>query len=137
MMISPTSFIGLGALGGTLARAFSALNIPIKSMFNRSDNAVLGWVENKGIATGTPLPGHKDQLGALVFITVSDDAIADVVDHLHSLSSGFTDTLFVHCSGNESADIFEPLQKKGAEIASMHPLQTFNKSSKAEAFRDI
>src|SRR5699024_1014118 len=62
---------------------------------------------------------------------------AGVVKHLQQLSDDFSHSCFVHCSGNESANILEPLQKKGAYIASMHPLQTFNQDSGAEAFSDI
>src|SRR5699024_2488858 len=78
-----------------------------------------------------------DQLGEITVITVPDDAIAGVVKHLQQLSDDFSHSCFVHCSGNESAIILEPLQKKGAYIASMHPLQTFNQDSGAEAFSDI
>src|SRR5699024_9432704 len=137
MSIPATSIIGLGALGGTLARAFSANNIPIKSVYNRSENALFDWAGNNDIITAAPQPRHKDQLGEIIFITVPDDAIVDVVEQLQQISDDFSHSCFVHCSGNESANILEPLRKKGAYIASMHPLQTFNQDSGVEAFSKI
>src|SRR5699024_10893955 len=137
MSIPATSLIGLGALGGTLARAFYANHSPNKSLYDRSDTALFDGAGNNHIITAAPQPRHKDQLGEITFITVPDDAIAGVVKHLQQLSDDFSHSCFVHCSGNESAIILEPLQKKGAYIASMHPLQTFNQNSGAEAFSDI
>src|SRR5699024_2817909 len=137
MSFPTTSIIGLGALGGTLARAFFTNNIPVKSVFNRNENALFDWAENNGLITAAQQPRHKDQLGEITFITVPDDAIVDVVEQLQQLSDDFSHSCFVHCSGNESANILKPLQKKGACVASMHPLQTFNQDSGVEAFSEI
>ncbi len=67
-----------------------------------------------------------DPLGAdIVFITVPDDLISEVVS---TMASAWKDKLkgkvVFHMSGLHTSDILEPLKKLGAETASFHPLQS-------------
>lgn|SRR5699024_3127261 len=137
MKIPSMTIIGLGALGKALARSFKKYNIPLKSVFNRSAEGLGSDFVNQDIIVGSPLPKSSKQLGKIVFITVPDDAIENIAQSLSMLSKDLSDTTFVHCSGNESADILVSLKHCGAHIASMHPLQTFNDDSGPEAFKEI
>src|SRR5208283_3922910 len=47
----------------------------------------------------------------------------------------FKKLFVVHCSGVYSSDILTPLKKKGALVASMHPIQTFPKTQTPERLR--
>jgi len=131
------TIIGLGGLGSTLAKALSAHNIPVKSVFNRSTGKAKKLADQLGISVAADFPGKLSQLGDIIFITVSDQAIAQVADRLAALSNNFEGRLCAHCSGNATADLLNPLQKKGAATASFHPLQTFTPQSGPEFFNGI
>lgn len=128
--------MGLGALGSTLAEAFAHHNLELKSVYNRDQQRAQAVAGNHKIATASSFPSEAGQLGRLVFLTVSDAAIAETADKLAKLR-GISGRTFVHCSGNESAAILDRLKEKGARTASMHPLQTFNLNSGAADFRNI
>ncbi|MEL7834714.1 Rossmann-like and DUF2520 domain-containing protein [Fodinibius sp. Rm-B-1B1-1] len=131
------TLIGTGGLGQTLVRALSEVNIPIKSIFNRTVDKARDIAVEYGILTHGKQPDNIGQLGNLIFITVTDRAIEEVAQQLSRLSGDFNDYTIVHCSGNESAELLHPLRVKGASVASFHPLQTFTEQSDAKAFQDI
>ena len=70
----------------------------------------------------TPLPAsHLARRVEIIFVTVPDDAIADV-----DAEVPWTDRhLAVHCSGARPASIFAKAAQCGASVAGFHPLQTF------------
>ena len=66
------------------------------------------------------------------FITTNDDAIEQVVKDLTSVApSSLSEHYFFHTSGTISSTALEPLGSKGANIASIHPLQVFADPVKA------
>ncbi len=71
----------------------------------------------------------------VIFITVRDSQISDVVENLlkiHENSSDknlFKNTLFIHTSGALTKDILQPLLKTGACICAAHPFQTIVRPS--------
>lgn len=137
-MSSPEiTIIGTGGLGQALVRAFAEAEIPIKSIFNRTVGKSQNLATQHNILTFGQEPDHIEQLGNLIFITVSDRVIEDVAQHLSKLSDDFNDYTVVHCSGNESAELLQSLRLKGAKVASFHPLQTFTEQSKASTFHNI
>lgn len=137
MNIPTISIIGLGALGRTLARACVYNNLAVESVFNRTQYRAQETAAALDIETAGSFPQEARQLGTLVFVTVSDAAIASVSKQLAALAPNFSGTTVVHCSGNESAEVLSILKEKGAHIASMHPLQTFTENSGAQTFANI
>jgi len=67
----------------------------------------------------------------VVWICVPDDAIASVAAQIAS-ERDWRGKIAVHSSGAVSSDALEPLRRKGAEVASAHPLMTFVSSSQAK-----
>lgn len=61
-----------------------------------------------------------------IVITTGDDAIPQVVRQIMDLNIDFTNKAVFHMSGASTSCILEPLRSLGAEIASLHPLQTFS-----------
>lgn len=63
----------------------------------------------------------------VIFLTVPDRKIKTVADSIaqNAQDGAFTDKLFLHCSGSLGLDALAALQDKGAQIGSMHPLQSF------------
>lgn len=132
MQLPELSVIGMGRLGGALTRAFCRAGLPVRSVYSRSK-----VTPPEGFSISGTFPAKKTQLGKLVFITVSDSAIEEVSRQLAHLHSDFSSYTFVHCSGNEPADLLSSLRNKNAWTASFHPLQTFTPQSGPETFRKI
>lgn len=137
MNLPETSIIGAGGLGTVFAKTFLNKNVPVKSVFNRTEKKARELGELSAIETWGAFPSSPDDLGELIFITVSDDAIEEVARRLSKLNGDFNARTFVHCSGILSADSLEPLKSKGATVASFHPLQTFTSHTQPDDFKDI
>ena len=137
MSVPPVSIIGTGSLGTALARALNTCGIPVKSVYNRSLQKAEKLAGELGIPVSGTFPTDSNQLGTLVFITVADRAIAEVAEKLAASDRDWAGYFFVHCSGNETHELLEALRKKGATVASFHPLQTFSSRSGADDFREI
>lgn len=136
-MKNSVSIIGIGALGQALARALHKQGYAIKSLYNRTSEKAerLGSQLEVGI-TGT-FPASADELGEILFLSVSDGAITETADRLAALPGDFSGQIVAHCSGAETSALLAPLQNEGAKAASFHPLQTFNTGSDPQVFRDI
>ena len=127
-----TTIIGLGRLGQALARSLPAAGFPIHSLFTRNGSRL----SDEFAITGS-FPEQKQQLGRLVFLTVPDQAIAEVAQRLAMLDTNFSDHTFIHCSGSEPAERLAELGRLKAAIAAFHPVQTFTAHSGPEDFHNI
>lgn len=137
MKLPDTTIIGTGGLGKALGRVLYDADIPVKSIFNRSEHKARNLAEELNVEIAASFPSSGAELGDLVFITVNDQAIEAVADRLAKLENDFPGCTVVHCSGSEAAEILAPVQEKGAAIASLHPLQTFTDDARADIFRGI
>lgn len=128
---------GTGALGRSLARAFTAAGMPLKVMLSRDPASVLLPDELAAVhvmATGSGT--FNPEPGLLLFLAVPDSAIGPMAERL-SLTGRWEGTTVVHCSGAMPASLLQPLKSKGAAIAAFHPVQTFTPGSGPETFRHI
>ncbi len=137
MSLPKISIIGTGALGSTLARALVSQDVILKSLFNRTESKVQDLANELAISTHGIFPKSISELGSLTFLTVPDRAINEVAQKLSKLKGDLENFTFVHCSGNESAELLQPLKLQGATIASFHPLQTFTHYSGINDFKGI
>jgi predicted short-subunit dehydrogenase-like oxidoreductase (DUF2520 family) len=64
----------------------------------------------------------------LILIATPDRAIAETAGALARIASGkaWRATIVLHTSGALGSDILKPLELRGAETGSLHPMQTFN-----------
>lgn len=129
--------IGTGALGTTLARALHKNGYFIKSVFNRTVSEAEKLAGQLGAELTGSFPASVEETGALVFIAISDDAIREAAFKLSDKIVDFSGKTVVHCSGNETSAILDPLKKRKAITAAFHPLQTFHKNSGPDSFSDI
>lgn len=85
---------------------------------------------------GQPFKNAADavQEADFVLITTPDDEILNVCEDI-SLNASAKGKFFLHMSGAGGLDLLEPARKKGATIASIHPLQSF--SSIDQAIKNI
>ena len=77
-------------------------------------------------------------LGDVVIIAVPDNAVGRVAAGLARSGVSWAERFVFHTSGLLPARILEPLRKRGARIASVHPVQSFpRKDAPASIFRGI
>ncbi|MFC1962125.1 Rossmann-like and DUF2520 domain-containing protein, partial [Chloroflexota bacterium] len=118
---SKIGLIGAGTVGTALAVLFSRKGYPVAAVSSRSQTSAQKLAEQvKGCRVASGNQELADSAD-LVFITTPDDIIGKVAAEVrwHSNQS------VVHCSGAASTDILEPARKSGAQVGSIHPLQTF------------
>lgn len=137
MSLPNISIIGAGALGSILTRALMSQDVTLKSVFNRTESKAKDLADELAVSSFGTFPESISELGALTFLTVPDSAIIGVAQRLSKLKGDLENFTFVHCSGNESAEVLQPLKLQGATIASFHPLQTFTAYSRTSDFKGI
>ncbi len=114
-------FIGAGTVGTALAVRLSAQGYPVVAVFSRSQSSaerLAQLIPNCKVMTQSQDVADGAQL---VFITTPDDVITQVASSL----KWHTGQGVVHCSGALPKDILASAQECGANIGSLHPLQTF------------
>lgn len=114
-------FIGAGALGSTLAVALSSVGWKVDAVASRSLSSARRLA---GLIPGCAAVGHPQAVAdgcRLIFITVPDDAIAEVASSIKWPEGRGV----VHCCGAAGADLLSPALADGALCGSIHPLQTF------------
>lgn len=137
MKNSTISIIGTGSLGGVLAQALHDHKFVIRSLYNRSKGKRNGLQDEIQTDYSGAFPGHISELGEVIFITVPDRNIPNAARQLATLSDDFSERIVFHCSGSQPSVLLAPLKKKGAAVASFHPMQTFTASSEPGDFSDI
>jgi predicted short-subunit dehydrogenase-like oxidoreductase (DUF2520 family) len=114
-------FVGAGAVGSTLASAFSRAGWPVTAVASRDPgrrDRFLGLVPNAlAVASPAAVAGEAD----LIFVTVPDDALPDVAVQLRL----YAGQAAVHTSGALSADVLAPALAAGTSVGSFHPLVAF------------
>lgn len=137
MKIPDVTIIGTGRLGQVLTKRLAEKEIAVKSVFNRTEKKARKLSGELNISLSGAFPTIKKELGHLIFFTVPDDLIEDAAEQLAQIDSDFSEFTFVHCSGNESATVLQPLREKGGVIASFHPLQSFTDKAGTSDFENI
>jgi predicted short-subunit dehydrogenase-like oxidoreductase (DUF2520 family) len=126
------SWIGCGRVGRVLARALKDAGYSIGVVACRELKNAQKAVQFIGAGEPSTDVISAVESGTVTFLTTNDDAIESVV---HEIDKNGPDQLkglyFFHTSGSIPSTVFEPLQKKNAEAASIHPLQVFADPNKA------
>ncbi len=120
------SIVGPGNLGSALAQSLAnagfrldALVLRPKASSRRRAMALARRLKTHVLNVGTaPL------ISEVVWITVPDDQIASTAAALAG-SQEWKGKLVFHSSGALTSDELKPLRKRGARVASVHPMMTF------------
>ncbi|MEX0780622.1 MAG: DUF2520 domain-containing protein [Balneolales bacterium] len=131
------SIIGTGAVGGSLIRTLHKKGTFVSGLYNRTKSVADELADEVDAEKTGVFPDSLEYLGELCFICVPDDQIPEVALKLSELKGIFRKVSFVHTSGAKPASVLKPLQEKGSEIASFHPLQTFGNPDLKNAFKGI
>jgi len=130
------TLIGVGALGGALADFLNNQSYSVWSVYSSSGGVVTSESGFSKKSKHTH-PVEEDDTGDIIFICVPDDEISKVAHKLSSLQLNWSNKSVIHCSGNLFSDELLVLSQLGAQTASMHPLQTFQRDDEATRFDDI
>lgn len=131
------TIFGRGALGSALYDFFKNESFRIQSIWDKKRVEVHSTVENSTFFMDKNLPTEENELGEIIFIAVPDDQIKLLSDDLSKIPLNWENRSVIHCSGNLSSDTCSSLKKRGAKVAAMHPIQTFNKGDGLHRFCDI
>jgi len=122
-----TTIVGMGRLGTSLGKALVQAGYEIVALADSDIQAARRAKRRIGRGRSTDDTAAAVRRADLIFISVPDEAIIEVVRSL--VSSGFQGrgkTVF-HTSGIETSLLLAPLACRGARVASFHPAQSFPK----------
>lgn len=118
-------FIGAGKVAYTLIPLLLKKNYNVKGIVSRQNKSAASAGRKFKLDFYTSDFNKIPVNSRIFFITIPDSQIFKAAEKLASLDLDFTNSLFVHTSGNESSSALRVLQKKGAATASFHIMQTF------------
>jgi|GEM_PF-150190 len=124
------SVIGAGGVGSSLARSLHETGYSIVSVISRSGHSALALARAVKCKKAGTVVGDISPLSEIILIAVPDGAVAEIAKELsRSKTLKFKKLFVAHASGVLSADVLEPLKRKGATVASIHPVQSFPSAS--------
>ena len=120
------SIVGAGAVGSSLGRALHKKGYPIVSIISRTGSAAISLARAVQCKRASTQIVDLSAQTECLLLTVPDGAIKEVATRVSKLKQVNFNKLFAaHTSGVHSAEILEPMRRRGALVASMHPVQTF------------
>jgi predicted short-subunit dehydrogenase-like oxidoreductase (DUF2520 family) len=132
------SIIGAGRLGTSLGAALAKKGWDLKVIADRNPAAAREGRRIIGRGTATRDIGKAARGAQVLFICVPDDAVKAVARRLARPGVSLSGRLVFHTSGLLAAAVLDPLRKKGADAASLHPVQSFPlKGGALRLFRGI
>jgi len=132
------SIVGAGRLGTVLGAALVRRGWTAAAIVDKDPGAARESRRIIGRGTAMAGLGGTARLGDVVIIAVPDNAVGRVAAGLARSGVSWAGQFVFHTSGLLPARVLEPLRKRGARIASVHPVQSFpRKDAPASIFRGI
>jgi predicted short-subunit dehydrogenase-like oxidoreductase (DUF2520 family) len=123
------AIVGAGNLGTALALALRGVGYPIESVIARRGKSLARAKRLAKQIGATAVLGADEVRAQVLWLCVPDSEIARVALSLAERFQG-KGKIVLHSSGALGSEILEPLRRKGAAVASVHPLMTFVKGSR-------
>lgn len=139
MAAKPTiALIGSGNLGSVLARALHDAGYRIDEIVARHRPESMRRARRLARDVNAAARGIVDAsfTADLVWICVSDDSIHACARQL-ARRGGWRGKIVLHSSGALSSELLAPLRRRGAMAATLHPMQSFVRSSRPQDLRGI
>jgi predicted short-subunit dehydrogenase-like oxidoreductase (DUF2520 family) len=136
--MSDIAIIGAGKLGTNLGYALvqSGHRITAISDKNLSSAKESQQLIDQGDATDDNRSAARH--GQWIILAVPDDAIEPVAEELADSKINWQNKFVFHCSGLYTTEALKSLEKRGALVASIHPVQSFpQKIPDPRIFKDI
>jgi predicted short-subunit dehydrogenase-like oxidoreductase (DUF2520 family) len=122
------AIVGAGRVGSTMGRLLHQKGWRIGPVITRSMRTA--HEARRRIGSGQPQVGLSQALLAadVILIATPDRAIAQTAESLARIanSKAWRGKIVLHTSGALGSDVLKPLARRGVEIGSLHPLQTFS-----------
>jgi predicted short-subunit dehydrogenase-like oxidoreductase (DUF2520 family) len=128
------TIVGPGSLGGALAIALHDAGYRVKEVVYRGDRKRAEEVARKAKSRAVAV-AEASFAGDAVWISVGDAVISGTAKAIRSRAEWKGKYVF-HSSGALSSEELEGLKKKGARVASVHPMMSFVRSATAD-FRGV
>ncbi len=124
----PVAIVGAGRVGQTLGRLLVESGTEIAEVVARRAASARAAVRFIGAGRASSI-SSLDRVGArVILVATPDDEIASAARALAALPQSFAGCVVLHTSGSRAAradDALGALRAAGAEVGSMHPLQSF------------
>lgn len=114
-------FVGAGRVASVLAVAFARAGWPVAAVASRDEGRMERFRTLVPGAVAVASTGAIADEADLIFVTVPDDALADVAARLRL----YAGQAAVHTSGAFDATVLEPARAAGSLVGSFHPLVAF------------
>jgi predicted short-subunit dehydrogenase-like oxidoreductase (DUF2520 family) len=132
------SIVGAGRLGTALGAALVRRGWRIALIVDADPRSAREGRRLIGAGRATTALGPSSRPGDVVIVAVPDGAVGRVAAALARSGLSWTGRTVLHTSGLLPARALEPLRRRGARTASLHPAQTFSrKDTPASAFKGI
>jgi len=115
--------IGAGRVGTALAKALRDKDYDIVAVLSRSLESAKRCAQLCSCPLAITDAARIPEVD-IVIISVPDDAIQEVAEGLRRLEVLHEGSLVVHTSGAIPSDVLSPLRELGADVASVHPIQS-------------
>ena len=131
------SIFGRGALGSALYDFFRSKSYVIRSVWDRKGGEIYSGKDLPVLKSEKILPANDHEVGNMIFIAVPDDQIPSLSKQLSLIPIKWENRSIIHCSGNLPSNVCNYLADKGAKVAAMHPIQTFQRGDRLNRFLGI
>lgn len=116
--------IGAGVVGTAVGVVLKQKGYEITGAYDVKSESTQQLVERIGCTPHTS-PQEVSRSADVLFITTNDAAIRNVVDTLADRKAFYQGQVVVHMSGAQSSEVLDRAKMFGANILSVHPLQSF------------
>jgi predicted short-subunit dehydrogenase-like oxidoreductase (DUF2520 family) len=118
--------IGAGKVGIVLGHAFKKKGLSVVGIASRRQSSIDTAREYLGEGPLYTLSNLEVvNLCDVLAVTTQDREIKNVAEEVHREAASLDGKIFFHTSGAHSSSELSPLDRKGALLGSLHPLQTF------------
>lgn len=117
------TLVGAGNLAHALAQLLPSAGYKVSEIVTRSSSQRARSLGRKTGALVTTI-GRARWSGNIVWLAVSDSAIHDVGEAI-APAANWRGKVVLHSSGALSSKVLLPLRRRGAHVASVHPMMTF------------
>jgi len=114
-------FIGAGTVGTALASSLPPEKYKVLAVHSRTPSSAQKLAQLVHGCQFCQTAQKVADAAELIFITTPDDVISKIASEV----DWHEEQDVLHCSGAHSIDILEPARQCGANVGSIHPLQTF------------
>jgi predicted short-subunit dehydrogenase-like oxidoreductase (DUF2520 family) len=118
--------IGAGKVGIALGYALQKKGFPVTVVASRRQASLETAKSYIGEGTAYTTDNERvPQLADVIAVATQDREIRKVAEQLSGMKVGLQGKVIFHTSGAHASSELAPLEKRGAYLGSLHPLQTF------------